>query len=90
MFTEVGNLGQSATSMPKQEWRLVPDIPSSCAPQIVILTFAQAYGLQLLTKFGGMTIEEAKHLFQNAFKDLTARKVHGYEYCWQVYARKPE
>lgn len=46
--------------------------------------------MNLMTKVGGLTKEEASKLIVEAMKDIRGGQVHGYHKQWQVIGRKPE
>ncbi|TGZ83829.1 methyltransferase [Ascodesmis nigricans] len=56
----------------------------------VLSTGLEAYGMNLMTKVGGLTKEEASKLIVEAMKDIRGGQVHGYHKQWQVIGRKPE
>ncbi|TGZ77907.1 S-adenosyl-L-methionine-dependent methyltransferase [Ascodesmis nigricans] len=49
----------------------------------------EAYGLQLLTAYGGYTPEDAKALFANSMREMMSLKVHAFNLLVQISARKP-
>lgn len=57
---------------------------------IITETGLEAYGLALLTRFGGWSEKDAKLLCEEGVKEIRSRKVHAYMPHIQVVGRKPE
>lgn len=52
-------------------------------------TGIEAYGLGVMTKFGGYKVDEAKAMIAAAMKDIMGCKVRTYNLQYQVVGRKP-
>lgn len=50
----------------------------------------KAYALGAMTKFGGYTVEDAKKIFDESFKEMLSCKVRAYNVQYQVVGKKPE
>jgi len=53
-------------------------------------TGLEAYGMFLITTFGGKTEEETRKMIADVLAEIEGKKVHGYHLQWQIRGRKPK
>jgi len=65
--------------------------PPSPPPAVLglLTAIAQAYGVALFTRVGGMSIAEVNDIIDRAKKDVANRAIHSYSYRWHVIGRRP-